>query len=281
MKKNTQSERTDVNTLPILPGTILITVGVLITFLCMMAVLYSTEILTPPAFLKGLFSQGAEDTPDDGFADQFLASLTGHSPLSDPTDEKLLNLTPDALRKIILDTTPVEEYYHSAIITWTDQNGRFTAAQVFYLVSGDRLYGEIDYLEGMRKQLIADADTLYIREGLSSRRFSRNAESSFTPEGELGLPSLERMQRMIAEAEEGKYGLTMETIMDSPCIRATFTDTVSGVREVFDVMPDYGIIVSASSYMPDGESPYYLMQTNTILTDISGFEESIFEIPTS
>ena len=56
---------------------------------------------------------------------------------------------------------------------------------------------------------------------------------------------------------------------------------MSGVREIFDVMPDYGIIVTASSYLPEGTSPYYMMQTNSILTDISGFNESIFEIPTS
>ena len=89
------------------------------------------------------------------------------------------------------------------------------------------------------------------------------------------------MQKMIAEAEAGKYTLTMETMLDSPCIRAIFTDTASGVREIFDVLPDYGIIVTASSYLPGEQSPYYMVQTNSILTDISEFDEAIFEIPTS
>lgn len=281
MKKQNHSGRTDVTTLPIVPGTILITVGILVAFLVLMSVLYSTQILTPPAFLQGIFSQGAEAPPDDGFADQFLSSLTGHSPLTDRANEKLLDLTPEALREIILGINPVKEYYHSATVTWADTNDRFTAVQVYCLVSGDRLRGEIYYTGSTSKQLIADAGTLYIREGSLSRRFPRNAEATFTPESELGLPSLSRMQKMIAEAEEGKYTLAMETVLDSPCIRATFTDTVSGVREVFDVMPDYGIIINAASYMPNSQSPYYMMQTNTILTDISGFEESVFEIPTS
>ena len=135
--------------------------------------------------------------------------------------------------------------------------------------------------QGSKGQLTADADTLYIREGSSSRRFPRNEEYVFTPESELGLPSLARMQKMIAEAEAGKYTLTMETMLDSPCIRAIFTDTASGVREIFDILPDYGIIVTASSCLPGEQSPYYMMQTNSILTDISEFDEAIFEIPTS
>lgn len=281
MKKKTNPTRTDVTTLPIFPGTIVITVSILVAFLVLMSVLYSTGILTPPGFLEGIFSQNAENTPDDGFADQFLASLTGHSPLSDPANEKLLDMTPEALREILLTVKPVKDYYHSATVTWADRNDRYTVAQVVCLVSGERLRGEMYFAGSMPKQLIADADTLYIREGPSSRRFSQHEESAFTPEGELGLPSLTRMQQMIAEAEEGKYSLSLETMLDSPCIRATFTDTVSGVREVFDVMPDYGIIINATSYLPDEQSPYYMMQTNTILTDISGFEESLLEIPTS
>jgi hypothetical protein len=89
------------------------------------------------------------------------------------------------------------------------------------------------------------------------------------------------MQAMIGAAEEGKYDLSLETILNTPCIRASFTDTVSGVRETFDVIPDYGIIVAAYSYLPDATSPYYMMQTSSVLTDISGFDESIFSIPNS
>lgn len=281
MKNQNPNGRADVTTLPILPGTILITVGVLVSFLLLMTILYSAHILTPPAFLEGIFSQDAEDTPDDGFSDQFLASLTGHSPLTDSANEKLLDLSPDALRDMLLGITTVDSYYHSATVTWSDANNRFTAAQVSCLVSGDRFHGESHVTGISSKQLTADADTLYIREGSSSRRFPRGEEYAFTPESELGLPSLARMQKMIAEAEAGKYTLTMETMLDSPCIRAIFTDTASGVREIFDVLPDYGIIVTASSYLPGEQSPYYMVQTNSILTDISEFDEAIFEIPTS
>ena len=281
MKHQNTSQRSDVTTLPIVPGTILITAGILAAFLLMMAVLYSTRVLTPPAFLEGIFAKEDGGTPDDGFSDEFLASITGHAPLSDPGSTKFLDMSPEALRDLLLNVAPPEKYYYSATVTWADGNNRFTVAQVYYLVSGDRLHGEIYTASSTPKRLTANADTFYIRENSSSRILKRGENSSFTPEGELGLPSLARMQKMISEAEEGKYTLALESVQDSLCIRATFTDTVSGVREIFDVMPDYGIIVNAASYLPDWQSPYYTMQTSSILTDISGFDEAILEIPTS
>ena len=281
MKQQNNSQRSDVTTLPIIPGTILIAAGILAAFLVMMAVLYSTQVLTPPAFLEGIFSREDGNTPDDGFSDAFISSLTGHAPLNDPSSEKFLDMSAETLRDLILNVTPPEKYYYSATVTWADGGERLTVAQVYYLVSGDKLHGEIYTATTTPKRLTAHADTFYIRENSTSRIFQRSEDSSFTPEGELGLPSLSRMQKMISEAADGKYTLTVESVQDSPCIRATFTDTISGVKEIFDVMPDYGIIVNAASYLPDRQSPYYSMQTSSILTDISGFDEAIFEIPTS
>lgn len=281
MKKQTSPQRTDVTTLPILPGTILITVGVLAAFFVLMAVLYSAQILTPPAFLQGVFTPDDDLAPDDGFSAEFISSLTGHSPLTDPADEKLLDLSPESLRDLLLRVTPVDAYYHSVTVTWAGDGDQFTVAQVYCLVSGDRLHGELYTERSTPKQLTINKDTVYIREGANARHFQTGEGYTFHPEGELGLPSLTRMQKMIAEAEAGKYTLTLETMLDSPCIRAVFTDALSGVREVFDVMPDYGIIVTAASYLPEETSPYYMMQTNSILTDLSVFNESIFEIPTS
>ena len=154
-------------------------------------------------------------------------------------------------------------------------------SQVYYLVDGARIHAESFTSSTLPKQLTADADTFYIREGAASRQFSRSGSTTFTPEGEMGLPSLARMQSMIGAAESGKYTLSLETVLNTPCIRASFTDTVSGVRETFDVIPDYGIIVAAYSYLPDASAPYYMMQTSSVLTDISGFDESIFSIPNS
>ena len=87
------------------------------------------------------------------------------------------------------------------------------------------------------------------------------------------------MQAMIAEADEGKYTLQLETVSSSPCIRVIFTDAVSGVRETYDVMPDRGLIIAASSCLPGSEMPYYQMTTTSILTDLSGLDDSTFEIP--
>lgn len=280
MKKNRAHSQGDVTTLPIIPGTLIIAGGVLIAFILMMVLLYHSGILTPPAFLDGLFSSGDTADPGDGFSEEFLASLAGNNPLAgDPA--VLMDMSQGSLKELLLAAEPTHSYYQIASVTWADANARFTTAQVYYLVAGTQIHAESFTSSTLPKQLTANADTFYIREGASFRHFSRSESTTFTPEGEMGLPSLSRMQAMIGAAEEGKYDLSLETILNTPCIRASFTDTVSGVRETFDVIPDYGIIVAAYSYLPDATSPYYMMQTSSVLTDISGFDESIFSIPNS
>lgn len=280
MKKNRAHSQRDVTTLPIIPGTLVIAGGVLIAFILLMALLYHSGILTPPAFLDGLFSSGDTADPGDGFSEEFLASLTGNDPLTGDS-AVLMDMSPESLKELLLAAEPTHSYYQIASVTWADANDRFTTAQVYYLVDGARVHAESFTSSTLPKQLTADADTFYIREGASSRQFIRSGSTTFTPEGEMGLPSLARMQSMIGAAESGKYTLSLETVLNTPCIRASFTDTVSGVRETFDVIPDYGIVVAAYSYLPDASAPYYMMQTSSVLTDISGFDESIFSIPNS
>jgi len=280
MKKNRAHSQGDVTTLPIIPGTLVIAGGVLIAFILLMALLYHSGILTPPAFLDGLFSTGDTADPGDGFSEEFLASLTGNDPLTGDS-AVLMDMSQESLKELLLAAEPTHSYYQIASVTWADANDRFTTAQVYYLVDGARIHAESFTSSTLPKQLTADADTFYIREGAASRQFSRSGSTTFTPEGEMGLPSLARMQSMIGAAESGKYTLSLETVLNTPCIRASFTDTVSGVRETFDVIPDYGIIVAAYSYLPDASAPYYMMQTSSVLTDISGFDESIFSIPNS
>ena len=200
--------------------------------------------------------------PVDAILPEIIRNLTDHSSL-------------------LLSAEPTHSYYQTASVTWADANNRFSTAQIYYLVSGRKIHAEVFTPTATPKQLTADENAFYIREGTTSRHFARGESTTFTPEGEIGLPSLSRMQSMIAAAESGKYTLSLETILNAPCIRATFTDTVSGVKETFDVIPDYGIIVSAYSYLPESDVPYYMMQTTSVLTDISGFDESIFSIPNS
>ena len=57
--------------------------------------------------------------------------------------EKFLDMSEETLRDLILTVTPPEKYYYSATVTWADGDERFTVAQIYYLVSGDKLHGEI------------------------------------------------------------------------------------------------------------------------------------------
>ena len=277
-KKPTESQHT-ITTLPILPGTLLLCGCTLAVFLAVFCAMAFAGMITLPDFLEGFFGQGSGSEDDDGFAQDFLASLSGSAPDLQTADERLLDLSADSLKELLLASRPSDSYYHCMDITWTDGASVFNKSQVYFIVSEERVYAEIYPLGGTPKYMICDDTQFWIREGNESRLFSRSDDSALTPEGECGIPSLSRMQAMIAASEKGQYTLQLETVQNSPCIRVSFTDTTSGVQEVYDVMPDRGLIVAASSSLPGKEMPYYQVITTAILTDLSGLDASVFEIP--
>ena len=277
-KKPTESQHT-ITTLPILPGTLLLCGCTLAVFLAIFCAMAFAGMITLPPFLEDFFGQGSGAEDDDGFAQDFLSSLSGNAPDLHETDEKLLDLSADSLKELLLASRPAASYYQCMDITWTDGASVFNKSQVYFIVSGERVHAEIYPVGGTAKHMICDDTRFWIREGTESRLFSRRDNSAFTPEGECGIPSLSRMQAMIAASEEGKYTLQLETVQNSPCIRVSFTDTISGVQEVYDVMPDRGVILSAASSLPGTEMPYYQVTTTSILTDLNGLDPSVFEIP--
>ena len=108
MKKNRTSSHTDVTTLPIIPGTLVIAGGLLLAFMILMIVLYRAQILTPPSFLQGFFTPENAEDPGDGFSEEFLSSLTGHAPLFENSGDRLLDLSHTSLKEILLSAEPVE-----------------------------------------------------------------------------------------------------------------------------------------------------------------------------
>ena len=279
MKKKTSDSQHTITTLPIMPGTLILCGCTLAFFLVIFSIMAYAGMITVPDFLAPLFGQANNSAADDGFAKDFLASLNGHAPDLHTEYKKLLDLSEDSLKDLLLASRPADSYYQCMDVTWTDGASSFHKSQVYFIVSGERIHAEVFPVDGPPKYMNCSSSQFWIREGSESRLFSRSDSSSFSPEGECGIPSLSRMQAMIAEAETGKYTLQMETVKNSPCIRVIFTDAVSGVRETYDVMPDRGLIVAASSCLPGSEMPYYQMTTTTILTDLSGLDDSTFEIP--
>ena len=280
MKRSSKDNpRSTITTLPLLPGTLVLCGCTLLLFLGILVAMYAGGMITGPEFLTDLFGEGSGDEGDDGFSAGFLASLNGSAhDLSAPSEE-LLDLSPDSLKELLLASTPVSSYYQTMEVTWTDGTV-FHKTTVHYIVSGDHVHAEIYPAAGTPQTITCNGERFLLREDGVSRVFSRTGVyADFTPEGAAGIPRLSRMQAMIAAAEEGKYELSMETVQDSPCIRVRFTDTLSGVEENFDVLPDLGVILAASSALPGTETPYYQMTTTSILTDLTGVEESTFDIP--
>jgi len=279
-KPEEEASRSGITTLPIVPGTLILCAALLAAFFLLFFALYRAGVVSLPSFIDNIFHTHVDGGQSDTFSDEFLASLKGHSPLEEASDTLLLDLSDDALRDLLLAAEITDSYYQSLEITWTNEAETFTKSQVFLLASGERVYAEVFTSEHSLKHLICDADTFFLREGRNSRHFSRNPGSdTLTPQSEIGIPSLSRMQKILREAEAGTYTLSLETVLQAACIRVSYTDAATGVREVFDVLPDCGLIVNAASYLPGAASPYYLLQTKSVMTDISGYDESIFEIP--
>ena len=278
-KTNRENSRSAITTLPILPGTLVVCGCTLLLFLVILAAVYGSGMLQLPGFLEELLGERDAVQEDDGFAADFLASLSGNAPVLDQADETLLDFSPEALRDLLMRSSPVDSYYHQMDVLRTDGTA-FQTIRVTYVVSEGRVYIRQDSPNGTRREILCVPDRMQITENGQSRLFTRTEADAFTPEGEAGIPSFSRMQRMLAEAEEGKYILSTETVADSPCIRVQFTDSVSGVSEVFDVLPDMGVILSAASTLPGTGVPYYQMTTVSLLTDLTGLDDAMFELPT-
>lgn len=278
-KHNRENSRFSVAPLPILPGTLVLCGCTLLLFIGILAAIYASGIAQLPGFLAGFLGEEDIVQEDDGFAGDFLASLSGSAPVLDRADETLLDLSPESLREILLRSVPSDSYYQQMDVLRTD-GVEFQTNRVTYVVSGERVYILTESASGEKREIVCLPDRWRIAENGTERVYPRTAADGFTPESEAGIPSFTRMQQMLTEAEDGKYILSAATTANSPCIRVRFTDTVTGAAEVYDVLADMGVILAASSTLPGGDSPYYQMTTVSILNDLRGLDEALFAIPT-
>ncbi len=273
--KNTRS---DITVLPILPGTVLLSIVMVVAFLILLVSLNVAGLVSLPGWIEGILGTKEPDGDEaDRFSTEFLASLKGEeegfqTPIYMETDG-------ESLKAILLAAKPATAYYQSCTITRIGDGETRMTQQIFRIVFEAREHAEIISGGRLTKALTADATTLYIVEDGQGRHFERKADSLFTTDSELGLPSLARMQRMLADAEEGKYEAVFATAKNTGCIKVSFTDTASGTREVFEVIPDSGLIVAAASYLPGKDTPYYTLTTESLLYDITGFDDAIFDMP--
>ncbi len=277
-RKKQDAAKADITTLPIVPGTIILSAVMLIAFALLFVVLNVHQMIDLPLWIERIIGTAPEEVDEsDSFSQAFLDSLKGSS---QPVQEEMLYLKSDndTLLSLLLNTEPTDSFYQSCTLVRTASDGKTVTQQIFRIVTEDREHTEILANGHLLKTITASADSILITERGSTRTFKRT-DTAFTPESELGLPSFSRMHAMLRQAENGKYTLSLSATNGASCIRAEFTDTVSGTREIYEVLPDCGLIFAAESYLPGQSTPYYVLTTNSLLSDITGFDESIFDIP--
>lgn len=274
-----KNARSDITVLPILPGTLLLAAILLLAFLILLVSLNISGMISLPGWIERILGTAQPDTGvGDRFSKEFLASLSGQEPEISP-EFSYMETDEATLTAMLLSAVPAESYYQNATVIRVGSEKERVTQQIIRIVSGDKEHAEVISGGLLTKTLTANKDTIYITEGAASRRFPRSANPLFTSDSELGIPSLARMQRMLSEAKEGKYEVSLSAAKKLTSVRVAFTDTVSGTREVFEVIPDVGLIFSASSYLPGDEDPYYIFTTDSLLTDVAGYDDAIFAIP--
>ncbi len=281
MKRTKNKEkRSDITVLPIAPGTMILSGAMLLAFLILLVVLNLNGMIDLPNWIERIIGT-AENVSDDGdsFGESFLVSLSGTPQNTGNT--VFIDSDPNALLAALLETEPAPSYYQSCTVSRTNAEGASLTRQIFRLVSGGNEYTEILFRGQLERAVTLNETAVRITEQNQTRVFPRTADSVFTAESEIGFPSLSRLKQLIGKAETGEYTLSLSATADTTCIRAAFTDTLSGTREVFDILPDLGVIFAAQSYLPGEDTPYYSLTTTSLLSDVTGFDNSIFEIPNS
>ncbi len=274
--KNTRS---DITVLPIAPGTLVLGAGMLLAFLLLLIFLNIAGMISLPGWVERILGTAQPDTGvGDRFSKEFLSSISGNEP-DLPPEFSYIETDEAALKALLLAAVPADSYYQNATILRVGSGNSRVTQQIFRIVYGDKEHAEIITNGLLTKMLTANGDTVYITEGAASRHFFKTPDAPFTSDSELGIPSLSRMQRMLAAADEGKYEVALSATKNLTSIRVAFTDTASDTREVYEVIPDVGLIFAASSYLPGADEPYYMFTTDSLLHDLTGFDDTIFEIP--
>ena len=276
-----KEKRSDITVLPIAPGTAILSLSMLAAFLILLVVLNLNGMIDLPHWVERIIGT-AEDVSDNGdsFGEAFLSSLSGtehtvsQTPVFMPADNA-------SLLELLRQAVTANSYYQSCTLSRVNADGKTVTRQIFRFVSNGREYTEILFRGQLERSVTIGKHAVRIIQQNETRIFPKTTDSVFTAESEIGFPSYTRMLTMLDLAEDGKYTLSLSAAQNTSCIRAEFTDTLSGTREVFDILPECGLIYAATSYLPERESPYYTLLTTSLLTDVTGFDESVFEIPNS
>ncbi len=270
--------RAKITTLPLLPGTVVLAAGMLALFLIVLLIAYGTGILPVPTFLSGLFRSEETAEEPNRFSESFLASLEGVTIDLDAADGRLLSASDDTLLELLAATERPQSLYQIFTVTWID-GSVYRTRQIYLLCAGEKLRAEIFASGKMEKYIVCDGRTMYVWENGDARRFAYREDDRFFAESELGLPSLVQIRKKLAAAGEGASALSLQTVLNAPGISAVFTDPLTGAEEAYELLPDCGAVTSAYCRLPGASSPYYLLTTNSLMIDVSGFHESVFDIP--
>ena len=283
-KKQASNRRTSMS---MVPG--LIVLSIVILAIVVMAVVFLSRM----GLLEIPFLGGESTTPADtkvSFAEELLSRLP---PPSDKEGESVfLTITPDELETIVSEASKEVDHYHRMRITYSSGVKRITYAEV--VSKGGKFRADLKDSQGLvLKRMLYDTVRIQVFDGATGHSkvfalnewFSLSSEEDrelltllygFSPKGELGLPSMSDVLTLLDSEEISDYEIRLVKEEKRHYILVSFTYTLTGVKEEYELDLETGIVLGARSSL-DGVT-YYTVETEEIRYNVSEYEDSYFKI---
>ncbi|MBO5109579.1 MAG: hypothetical protein J6D21_02575 [Clostridia bacterium] len=269
------------------PGLIVLSVILAVIVAVALLFLVRLELVQLP------FLGGASTTPvetDRSFADELLSRLPAQP---DGGEEGVsLEITLDDLETIVTEAASDVDHVHRMKITYTSGVRRIQYAEV--VSKGGKFRADLTDSQGtVLKRILYDKVHIQVFDGATGQSkifalndwFSlSNAENKellamlygFSPKGEIGIPSMADVLELLTTEEIADYRIELVRDEKVHYIRVSFTYTLTGVREEYDLDLETGIILSARSSL--NGTVYYTAETEEISYVLTEYGDSYFKI---
>ena len=272
-RNETDISESQVKALPIMPGIVLIALGLVAVFLVAAFVMCRFGIIKLPEFMSNIFSPNPKETRTENSPwEELLASIGGKR---ENTDFSLGNadFAMVSLSSVFSKTRP-ENYFQQFLLT-ERSNGTERETEISSMYCGDRVRMTV-YANGQtEKTIVSDGTSTKITDQTGSVIFSvqeLNA-SGFYPESEVRLPSPDKLKERLVRYEAGDNKISVMYDSVNCIFRISVTDNGTGVCEEYDVKADIGVILACRLFLIGDEKPYYEMTTTALFTSVEYTDE--------
>lgn len=276
MRKNretTDDSDRQVKVLPIIPGISLIALGVIAVFLVAVFIMSRFGIIKLPEFIDNLINPNAGETKTENSPWDELISAIGGKEENTVFSIGDADYSSVSLSTVFPEIRPENYFQLFALAERSGATERKTEIAAMY--SGECVRFT-SYADGQaEKSVIYDGRKVKVTDSTGSRVFSADEAyiAAFPPEGEVGLPSFDKLGQRLKEYEAGGKSITVMYDSVNCTFRVSVFDDGTGIKEEYDVRADLGVVLSCRLFSDNSDIPYYELTTTALLTSVEYTDE--------